>query len=59
MESNQSCRILPIPTPSINTLFRGTNKAISYAHVPTNQILYHFSPLVMIATFIKQDLKKI
>ena len=36
---------LPIPTPSIERLFPGTNKASSYAHMPVNQILHHIVAL--------------
>ena len=36
---------LPIPTPSIKTLFPGTDKAISYANIPANQILNHILAL--------------
>ena len=36
---------LPMPTPSIKTLFDDTDKAIPYAHMPANQILNHFLAL--------------
>ena len=36
---------LPMPTPSIKTLFEDTDRAISYAHMPANQILNHFLAL--------------
>lgn len=36
---------LPMPSPSIKTLFPGTNKEISYAHIPANQILNHILAL--------------
>ncbi len=35
----------PRPTPSIKTLFPATDKAISFAHIPANQILNHFLAL--------------
>ena len=36
---------LPMPNPSIKTLFEDTDKAISYAQMPANQILNHFLAL--------------
>ena len=36
---------LPMPTPSIKTLFTGTNRATSYAHISANQILNHILAL--------------
>ena len=36
---------LPMPTPSIKTLFTGTDRACSYAHIPANQILNHILAL--------------
>ena len=36
---------LPMPVPSIKTLFPATDKAISLAHIPANQILNHFLAL--------------
>ena len=36
---------LPVPTPSIKTLFDDTDRGISYAHIPANQILNHFLAL--------------
>ena len=36
---------LPVSTPSIKTLFEGTDRGISYAHMPANQILNHFLAL--------------
>ena len=30
---------VPMPTPSIKTLFPGTDKAISYVHIPAHEIL--------------------
>ena len=36
---------LPMPTPSIKTLFAGTEKETSYIHIPANQILNHFLAL--------------
>ena len=32
-------------TPSIKTLFAGTDKAISFTHIPAKQILNHFFAL--------------
>ena len=36
---------LPVPTPSIKTLFDHTDRGISYANIPANQILNHFLAL--------------
>ena len=34
-----------MPTPSIKTLFAGTEKETSFTHIPANQILNHFLAL--------------
>ena len=36
---------LPMPTPSVKTLYAGTEKETSFAHIPANQILNHFLAL--------------
>ena len=39
--SKSILRNLPMPTPSIKTLFAGTEKETSFAHITANQILNH------------------
>jgi hypothetical protein len=45
MGSTRYYKNLPVPTPSIKTLFEDTDRGISYAHIPANQILNHFLAL--------------
>lgn len=40
--SKSIMRNLPMPTPSVKTLYAGTEKGTSFAHIPSNQILNHF-----------------
>ena len=40
--SKSIMRNLPMPTPSVKTLYAGTEKETSFAHIPANQILNHF-----------------
>jgi hypothetical protein len=50
---------LPMPTPSIKTLFTGTDREISYAHIPANQILNHILALGYDCYFYRAGFEKI
>ena len=49
---------LPMPTPSIKTLFTGTDRACSYAHIPANQILNHILALGYDCYFYRAGFEK-